>query len=354
MIDEDGRWSVLSLPPLPSPLHLLAGVLSWDALTIGERWAMVRIAPALSRPARSAETVREWLHRHHQPARLCALFWEPLALAALNQSIDTASAEPFVAVISRMFAADPDAASLLLPAVPLDELYAHPARRWLEAAGSVVMTNAPAQAVIGGGRATGARVRGEEFRAAAVIVAVPWFALGETLPQPPEALHTTLRQAARLASSPIVTVNAWFDRPVLDDMMLGLPGRTFQWAFDKRRLVGSTQSHLSLVSSGADAVCARPNEELAATAVHELRASLPAVRAAALRHVSVVRERRATFSLAPDGPPRPDTITGVPGLFLAGDWIATGLPATIESACASGHAAARAALQAAGADLRHR
>ena len=57
-----------------------------------------------------------------------------------------------------------------------------------------------------------------------------------------------------------------------------------------------------------------------------------------------MRERRATFSLAPGQPARPATVTGVRGLFLAGDWIDTGLPATIESAVRSGHRAADAVL----------
>ena len=59
---------------------------------------------------------------------------------------------------------------------------------------------------------------------------------------------------------------------------------------------------------------------------------------------TVIRERRATFSLGPDEPSRPGVITDVPGLFLAGDWIDTGLPGTIESAVVSGHRAAAALL----------
>jgi uncharacterized protein with NAD-binding domain and iron-sulfur cluster len=57
---------------------------------------------------------------------------------------------------------------------------------------------------------------------------------------------------------------------------------------------------------------------------------------------SVVRERRATFSLAPGQPRRPGTKTPVAGLVLAGDWIETGLPATIEGAALSGRHAAEA------------
>jgi uncharacterized protein with NAD-binding domain and iron-sulfur cluster len=147
-----------------------------------------------------------------------------------------------------------------------------------------------------------------------------------------------------------VTVNLWFEASIArsgqdgDAPFIGLPGRTFQWVFDRRQLTGPSQSHLSLVSSGADAVCMLANDDLISIALREIRDAFPAARAARVRHASVVRERRATFSLKPGGPPRPPTTTEVAGLFLAGDWIATGLPATIESAVTSGHQAARAAL----------
>jgi predicted NAD/FAD-dependent oxidoreductase len=58
----------------------------------------------------------------------------------------------------------------------------------------------------------------------------------------------------------------------------------------------------------------------------------------------VVREPRATFSLAPGPAWRPGPVTGLRGFYLAGDWTDTGLPATIESAVLSGHRAADALL----------
>ena len=88
------------------------------------------------------------------------------------------------------------------------------------------------------------------------------------------------------------------------------------------------------------------NQELITLALDELAVACPVVRSASLRHASVIRERRATFSLAPGQPQRPDTKTTVAGLFLAGDWIETGLPSTIESAVASGHRSAQAAYDA--------
>ncbi len=97
-----------------------------------------------------------------------------------------------------------------------------------------------------------------------------------------------------------------------------------QWVFDKEQMFESDSSHLTLVSSGADEVMAVQNDELIALALRELREALPDARAAKVLRASVVRERRATFSIAPGQPKRPGTATAVAGLVLAGDWIETG------------------------------
>jgi zeta-carotene desaturase len=348
MTDRTGRRSTLSLPPLPAPLHLLAGVLAWDALSWSEKLSVLRVGATVARRAgpRGADsgvTVKAWLERHGQAPRLIELFWEPLALAALNQPIDVAAVDTFVEVLRRMFGPDPDRASLVVPAVPLDELYAEPAREWLHARGSEVWTRAVAHVELGEERVCAVEVRGERLTAPTVICAAPWFALPEVFTGDVRALAPLVANAAGTASSPIVTVNLWYDRPVLEDLLVGLPGRVFQWVFDKGRVFGRSRSHLSLVASGAGPVVSRTNDDLVATAVDEVARAIPGIAAARLIHASAVRERNATFSLAPGQPSRPCTRTPVSGLFLAGDWVATGLPATIESAVVSGHWAAGAA-----------
>ena len=361
MIDRRGFESVLKLPSVAAPLHLLGGVMAWQALDWGERLAILRVGKALrsgtpkGAPYDSGtpkgvpynhrpETVRDWLNRYGQPQRLIELFWEPLALAALNQSIDQAAAHYFVTVLERMFA-DPVAAALVLPAMPLDEMFAEPARDWLLQRGHDVRVNAPARVDVDGHRVTGVRVRDERIDSPIVISTVPWHAFGALFDQMPPALAATAANAAALPSLPIVTVNLWFDRAVMQEPLVGLPGRTFQWVFDRRAIIGGASSHLSLISSGAEAIVAQGNDEIVATALREVREALPAARSVTLRKGLAVREKRATFSLAPDAPPRPQTATPIEGFFLAGDWIDTGLPATIESAVVSGHRAAAAVVR---------
>lgn len=347
MIDRAGHHSVLSLPALPSPLNFLAGVLTWEALNWSERRSVLRIGSSIGPPKgghhrKSEGTVRDWLSRNGQAPRLCELFWEPLALAALNQSIDQAEAVHFIRVLERVFGPDPSAAALVMPAVPLDEMYAEPSRTWLEARGSEVRTHAPAKVAIDHQQVTGVRVRDELIAAPVVISTVPWHAFHALFDQPPGEVQDTIANASALASLPIVTVNLWFDRAVMHEPLLGLPGRNFQWVFDRRAIVGGDASHLSLISSGAETIVAMSNDELAALALAEVREALPAARPAQVRKAIAVREKRSTFSLAADAPPRPQTRTAIRGFLLAGDWIETGLPATIESAVISGEMAAAA------------
>lgn len=351
MIDRQGQHSVLSLPALPSPLHFLAGVLTWEALNWRERLSVLRIGSSIG-PAKAGHhsddkiTVRAWLHRNGQAARLCELFWEPLALAALNQSIDQAEASHFIRVLERVFGPDPLAAALVMPAVPLDEMYAEPSRAYLEERGSEVRVNAPAKVVIDQRQVRGVRVRDEIIEAPVVISTVPWHAFHALFDEAPIELQETIANASALASLPIVTVNLWFDRAVMHESLIGLPGRNFQWVFDRRAIVGGDASHLSLISSGAETIVSMSNDELAQMALSEVRDALPQARSAQLRKSLAVREKRSTFSLAPDAPARPETKTAIAGFFLAGDWIETGLPATIESAVISGHLAAQASTEA--------
>ena len=342
MIDRDGRQSRLVCPRLPSPLHLLAGVIEWDALGWRDRLCVVRLAgPPRALPD---ETVDAWLKRHGQTPRIREMLWEPLALAALNQHVTEASAPPFARVLAEMFGPDPNAAAIVLPVKPLHEMYAEPARAFIEHAGGTVRTGAPASISVSRAGAS-VLAGGERWTARSTISAVPWFALEGLITGEKAIVADVIGRATRLTSSPIVTVNLWFDRVVMDQPFIGLPGRDMQWVFDKRQVFGGDASHLSLVSSGASPLVAKTNAELIAAAHSELADAMPGVRGARLVQSTVVREPRATFSLAPGQPARPDTRTAVPGFFLAGDWIDTGLPATIESAVRSGHRAADCILE---------
>ena len=355
-LDHVGRRSVLRCPPLPPPLHLLAAVLDWDALPWFDRLSILRMAAPLRAARRdvartgrvsveSDVTVSDWLREHHQTEKLTEWLWEPLAFAALNQPPEEAAAAPFVRVLAEMFGPDSTAAAIALPTRPLHLMYAEPARAYIEARGGEVRTNALARILADGADASGVDVRGERIPVSHVISAVPWHAMrtvfADAVPLP---LSAIVSAASAMESKPIVTVNLWYDRQVMDEPFVGLPGRAMQWVFDKRLAFGGDTSHLSLVASGAESIVGERTADLVSRAAREVEEALPGARGARMLRGTVVREKHATFSLAAGQPQRPSTHTGVRGLYLAGDWIDTGLPGTIESAVVSGHLAANAIL----------
>lgn len=355
--DTAGRRSVLRCPPAPSPLHLLAGVMRWRPIPWRERLGALRVARPILAARREIRargrvtggpaeaTVQQWLDRYGQGPVLQEWLWHPLAVAALNQDPRHASAAPFVRILAEMFGPDPAAASVVLPTRPLHLMYAEPARQFITSRGGDVQTSRTARLVIDGEAAAGVEVQGSRVTAPWVVSAVPWHVLRNLFGAAvPPALAPTVAAASAMAPMPIVTVNLWYDRPVLDEPFVGLPGRSMQWVFDKRLAFGGSASHLSLVSSGASDLVGQSNEALAVLAAGEVEASIPAARGIRPVRATVVREKQSTFSLAPGGPPRPGPRTPIRNLILAGDWTDTGLPATIEGAVISGHRAARAIL----------
>jgi len=354
-VDPQGVRSRLTCPPLPAPFNLLGGLFDWSAIGWRDRLAAlalvrpIRIEQRAAKSGRSegpvaaspSETVEEWLIANGQTTRLREMLWEPLALAALNQSTHEAAAPPFVTVLARAFGGEARNAALALPSCPLDELYAEPARRYVEDRGGEVRIGSAARIHISSGRVAHVEARGERWSAASVVCAVPWYSLPGMFVGDLAPLEALLASAAATDALPIVSVNLWLDRRLISGRFLGLPGRTLQWVFDKSQVFSGT-SHLTLVSSGARSVLALENDELIALALRDLREALPDARSAKVLRASVVREKKATFSLAPGQPARPGTRTDVDGLCLAGDWIDTGLPATIESAALSGRRAAEA------------
>ena len=353
-VDRQGGVSRLDCPPWRPPLHLAGGLLRWKALSWGDRLAATRIMPGLKAarqmvvagtpaPVLASETVGQWLRRHGQTPRLIGLLWEPLAVAALNQSVDEAAATPFVRILGQIFSDDPFDAALGLPARPLHQVFGEPARAYLEARGGQIKVDALSRVVLAGDRIGYVDTRGTSVRAATVIVAVPWFGLGAVLRGHENGPLRDLvaREATRAASS-IVSVNLWLERAAQAAQFVGLPDRTFQWMFDKRWALGEGASHVTMVASGAYHVLRRSNDDLGALALQEATEALPELKQARVQRIRVVREPNATFSVAAGQPPRVGPVTAVRGLLLAGDWTDTGLPATIEGAILSGHRAAAA------------
>jgi zeta-carotene desaturase len=154
--------------------------------------------------------------------------------------------------------------------------------------------------------------------------------------------------------SPITGIHLWFDREVTDLDHAVLLDTTIQWMYNKTRLQPQRRSeeagsYLELVVSASKTLVPMSRQEIIDLALRELAEFFPVVRQAKLVKAAVVKEVRATFSVTPGlDAYRPGPVTPWPGIFLAGDWTATGWPSTMEGAVRSGNLAAEAVTQAAG------
>jgi squalene-associated FAD-dependent desaturase len=304
-------------------------------------------------------TLAEWFRRTGQSPTTRRLLWDPLATAILNETPERAAAVLFREVFREAFLHNRDAARLVFLRAGYGRLHERLAA-YLRGRGGVIRRRALVDSIeLDGDRVRavrytqraetrdeiqrGARSRSERVEADAVVAAVPWSALASLVPEALRA-ERPFADAARLRGSPIVSIELWLDRVVVDRPMAGLRDTEVEWVFDKGRLYGreGAPQHLAFIVSAAERAVPRPNAELAAVAEAALRRYFPAMAEARVVRSLVLREPDATFSCDPEAEAlRPGPETPVRGLVLAGDWTSTGLPATIEGAVRSGRTAAR-------------
>jgi squalene-associated FAD-dependent desaturase len=347
-LDREGFTS-FDCPPLPAPLNVLAGLLRMKGLGIGDKLRTVNIGRAIKSNGKlspGAITVDQWLDELGQSPRIKKRFWYPMVIATLNQSPDIASARMLRVVLQQAFGGSSKSARIGISRVGLSDLYTDGASDYIKARGGQVQTGAQVRGfvieqgvVVAVELKDGERVEGDSF-----ISAVPPEALFAILPD--EQKNKEFASLLTLGSSPIVSINLWFDRSIVDHEFVGLLGTRCQWIFNKDLILspGKQSNQVAVIISAARDFVDWTRNDLVEMATRELHELLPASRAAELLHSVIVKEREATLSHSVESDSlRPGPRTSIPNLILAGDWIDTGLPATIESAVMSGDVAAELA-----------
>jgi squalene-associated FAD-dependent desaturase len=263
--------------------------------------------------------------------RLYEKLWRPVMLSALNTEPSDASATLAGAVLRETLAAGGAACRPLVARGGLGHAFIEPALAKLAAQGAGPRFGARLREIVfGDDRAQALRFGDDEIALGAddrVVLAVPPWSAAELVPglTTPDDFRAILNVHYRIAPPP--------GQPLL----LGMVGSLTEWlfAFDDR---------LSVTISGADRLMDEPREALAEKIWLEVATATSLPRE--LPPWQIVKEKRATFAATPaQEARRPGATTRWGNFFLAGDWTATGLPATIEGSIRSGYrAAALAAL----------
>lgn len=343
-------FQTLRLPRLAAPFHLLMGALRSPLFSGADLRALLRAGAALRSGVKTEVarmSVRDWLAAQRQPEEIIRSFWEPLALSIMNERPEAASALLFLRSMRTAFFGGWRNAAMAIPTVGLSELFADPAADYIRRHGGDVRSRADVVSLAGDENGvTGVRTRdGALHQCGAVILAVPP-ARAEALLRDALCGRTQFLHSSAYAHSPIVSLHLWFESDFVPQLMVGLIGRRIQWVCNRRRIVLTGKGgHLSATISAAHAYASLSNEELVRIACDDLGAVYGSAAEHLIRGV-VIRERHATVSLTPDIEPlRPGPELPIRNVFLAGDWTATGYPATIEGAVTSGERAAILALR---------
>lgn len=348
----------------PAPLNLLSGMFGFTAIPFKDRLKMLIVAKELihTSPKKELEldqlTVEDWLTKLGQSDISRKYLWDVITIGALNNYPENVSALMLFRVLRSAFWGNSENSSLLIPRVGLSELFVDPAEQFISAHGGEVRTSIGVESMI----LEGTYIRsvrtseGKELRAKFFISAIPWYSFEEILSashcnskieRDKKNVFTDNILKVNFKSSSIISIHLWLDRKITDLDFAALLDTRVQWLFNKSKLLNekreatTVRQYLSLVISGADEFVSFNKKKIVEIAMEDLRRVLPHTQDAKVIHSLVIKEKRATFLPSPGLETlRPNARTKYDNLLLAGDWTATGFPATIEGAVMSGRKAA--------------
>jgi squalene-associated FAD-dependent desaturase len=349
---DGGRSDFAPSRWLPAPLHLAGSLLGLKYLSwrskVGIARAMLRLIRARRGSSSLEPRVLDWLRGQQQSEEAIERFWKVVLVSALGESLDRAGLSAARKVFLDGFLAHRDASHVLVPRVSLGELYDARIALSLRQRGVLLHLESTVNSVLG----TRDRVDAIQLADGAhhefdtVIVAVPWQHLDKILSSEVREAVDPIGQFATILSAPITSVHLWLDRQIMNLPHAVLVGRLAQWVFARPREATNAATHYyQVVISASHDLAGRERQSVVEEVMADLRAVFPGAAKTQVIRWQVITDRDAVFSMEPKTDSlRPPQRTAIPNLFLAGDWTATGWPATMEGAVRSGYLAAEGVL----------
>jgi len=334
-------------PRLPAPWHLLLATVRARGLNTGDKMALLRFSSAARWMNWQLDTdcsVETLLQRFDQTERLVRLMWRPLCIAALNTPAAHASARVFLAVLRDSLGARRNASDMLLPRTNLSALFPQHAAAFVSRHGGEIVTSTAVRQV------TAQRDQWLLATAAANKPLPPFD--GIVLATPAAQVNALLRDVTTealvpaLAYEAITTCYLQYDAALRLDTpfyaLIDTPSKQEwgQFVFDRGQLDASQSGMLAVVIGTSTAALQGGNDTLASAIALQLAKVFGRPELARPLWTRVIAEKRATFACTP-ALERPSEKTAYAGLALAGDYLASDYPATLESAVRSGVRAAR-------------
>lgn len=345
--------------PLPPPLSLMPSILAAPGLGLRDYLSMRRIAlRGMNYGEEQADTLDkismlDFLRQQGVSEAMIDWWWRFAAMVVTNVPLERCSAASLLRIHAQL--SGYRGLHFGFGMVGLGELYTAQATRIIEEAGGKVLTGTSASAILGDNRARGVVLAsGETLYADHVVSALPPQALAPLL-SPRWRDRAPFDALASFEPSPYICTYLWFDRPLHTERFfthLWSPTRLNYDFYDLCQIRRGWEGRPTIIASNiiySHRAHGMSDAGIVRATVDEIAEFAPEAARAKVVHADVHRVPMAIpCPVVGFERKRPAGTGAMPGLVLAGDWTATHMPCTMESAVKSGFLAAEAVLHARG------
>jgi squalene-associated FAD-dependent desaturase len=344
-VQNSGKELQFKTAKLPAPFHFFLPLLRHKKFTqvnLSVFWHFFWNFITLKNEQLKELTMNEWLDICQQPEFIRELLWKPITFSVLNTPIEKASAFLLQQAVTHSFFRSQKHARLGMPVNWLGEIFAVPAEKYIKKnGGEVHLLSCVKDIKTENMQIVSLTTQKQEFRAPWIISTVPPFSLIDVMNQSQIFhLNSSIDELTKFNYHPIMTINIYLSKPLDGPFPIALISSPLHWIFthpkqnENKAVFGYT-----LLISAADDWVEKSKEEILTMVQLELKRILgiDLQNDNPIMLSKIIKEKRATISQTPESiKRRMPTNTPIKNFFLAGDWIATNLPATIESAALSG------------------
>ncbi len=340
----DGREEIeMRMAPLPPPLHFAPSLIADRHVTTRDLLSNLPVSLLAMR------VTEHFIQR----------FWAFTAMSILNVPVELCSAGALLRFYRRLVGHN--AYEVGFPDGGLGDVFAPAAQTAIEAAGGTVLKGVQVRSFLGdASQATGVELTdGRRIEGRWCVGAVPPQALRSIALAPWLAEQPVFRDLVHFRPSPYISTFLWFDRKLTRKQFWARafdPNDLSCDFYDLSNIHTGWADRPSVITTNciySDRAQDLTDEQIVEATVAEMAEYLPEAAQAKVQHAVVNRIPMAIHCPYPGTERRrPAARTPIRGLLLAGDWLATALPSSMESACLSGWQAAEAILDDAGAPRR--
>ena len=334
---------------LPSPFHILTGILRLKEFTFSEKISLIKVGLVIKNINTDDNylqnlTVEDWLNSLNQTEKLKRYIWNIISIATLNGSTKNVSALLFIKILKEIFFGKKSNSAMIIPRNGLSKLFVEKGISFIEENGGRVFNQT---------EITNYKIKRNEISEVSLsnkvklstkglILAIPYYAIKNN---PINIFYPKIDFNKHFISSAIITIHLWFEGKWLNEKFVALVDSPLHWIFNHSAIkedYSQSRQYISIVISGANLLISKSKSEIFNMTIKELEKFYPTSKNHKLLDWKVIKEKRATFSptIGLDKW-RPSAITKMENVFLAGDWTDTQLPATIEGGIKSGFIAAK-------------